>query len=583
MLFVALSLAGSILGFPVPAGPAAAAPLPRLRFVASPGSSILVHGAYPVVPSRCRAPVQPRVHARFTGTVEVGKDSQGKLFVINVLPFEDYLKGIAEVPRTWPMEALKAQVVAARSYALAHLQRPGSEGARLGYQICATTACQVYLGLGIGEGPYGTRWQKAVNQTAAQVLVHAGRPADTLYFSTSNGHTVGNEEVFGSTPFPYLRPVPERDDGASPVSHWRTQISHADVRRFLRAAGHWSSKPVTSVARKGDRIIVRGGGASMSFSVTDFRIHVNAWAHCLDPARYPTLDSDGRLPQTIPSKWFSTSNVGKTVVLKGRGWGHGVGMVQWGAYGKAQRGLHYGDILASYYGGLRPQPFSEPETIRVGVAVGLKSVVIEGTGDVVIEGRNVGPGPWVVTGGKRLRIRHAASLPRYIAPARVIKAPTAVRTGRRTSVTVSLPQLAVARLVLRGQGSEISLGKPATLRAGVGTIKAKVPEVLSGTYRLYVVVSNGIDIVRTRAGDVRVQGLAASASPSPPEPPSVSSSPSPTRAGGPAALPVGDSGPGRWVPLAGAVASVAAIGLLLALVRLRGRGRPLRRNRHSRP
>jgi len=368
MWLLALSLVGSIVALPIPAGPAAAAALPRLRFITAQGSSILVHGRYPVVPSRCRAPVQPQVHARFTGTVEVGKDSQGKLFVINVLPFEDYLKGIAEVPRTWPMEALKAQVVAARSYALAHVQRPGSEGARLGYQICATTACQVYLGMGIGDGPYGTRWQKAVNETAGEVLLHAGRPADTLYFSTSNGHTVGNEKVFGSSPLPYLRPVPERDDGGSPLSHWRTQISFADVGRFLRAAGHWSSRRVTSVSRKGDRIIVRGGGASESLSVTDFRIHVNAWAHCLDPATYPTTDSAGRLPQTIPSKWFRASNADKAVVLTGRGWGHGVGMVQWGAYGKAKRGLDYGDILAAYYGGLRPETYAAPETIRVGVA-----------------------------------------------------------------------------------------------------------------------------------------------------------------------------------------------------------------------
>lgn len=581
---LALSLVASVIALPIAAKPAAAAPLPRFRFIAAPGSSILVHGAYPVVPSPCRAPVQPQLHARFTGIVEVGKDSRGRLFVINVLPFEGYLKGIAEVPRTWPMDALKAQVVAARSYALAHLQRPGSEGARLGYQICATTACQVYLGLGIADGPYGTRWRKAVDATVGQVLLHAGRPADTLYFSTSNGHTVGNEKVFGSAPLPYLRPVPERDDEGSPLSHWRTQISFADVGRFLRAAGHWTSKPVTSVRRKGDRIIVRGGGSSESLSVTEFRIHVNAWAHCLDPARYPTTDSDGRLPQTIPSKWFSTSNVGKSVVLRGRGWGHGVGMVQWGAHGKAQRGLDYGDILASYYGGLRPQPYSEPETIRVGVAVGLKSVVIEGTGEVAVEGRDAGPGPWLVTGGKRLRIRHAGPPPRYIVPARVIKSPKAVRADRQASVTFSLPQLAVVRLVIRGGDSQIPLGQPATFPAGVATIRARVPKALSGTYRLDVVVTNGIDIVRTRARNVRVRGLVATPSPSSPPSPAPSSAPSVPTGSPAAAQPASDSGPGLWVvPWAVAVATLAAIGLPLALVRLRRGGRHRRPVGRGRP
>lgn len=569
---LALALLGSDLVLTIGAAPAAARELPRFRFVAAPGSSILVHGTYPLVPSPCRSPVRAVLHARFTGVVEVGKDAGGRLFVINALPFEDYLKGIAEVPRTWPMEALKAQVVAARSYALAHQAGPGSEGARLGYQICATTACQVYLGMGIGNGPYGTRWQHAVEQTRGQVLLHAGRPADTLYFSTSNGHTVGNEKVFGSSPLSYLRPVVERDDGGSPLSHWQTTIPYADVARFLRASGDWSSKPVTSVTRKGDRIVVRGGGTSRSLSVTEFRSDINAWAHCLDPAVYPSVDSDGRLPQTIPSRWFSAANVRKAVALKGRGWGHGVGMVQWGAEGKAKRGRTYRDILAYYYGGLRPRAYAEPEEIRVGVAVGLKSVVIEGTGDVIVEGKDVGLGPWRVTGGKRLRIKHTSPPPRYISPALVIESPKRVRAGRKVSVTVSLPQLSVARLALRAGSSLTLFGKPVTFRAGLATLRARVPSVLSGTYGLEAVVTNGIDIVGTHVRDVRVTGLAPSPSATPVVTPTLSTSPSPTRTL--AASPASGSGAEPWVVLGGAaIAALAAIGLTIALLQSRRRRR----------
>jgi SpoIID/LytB domain protein len=564
-----LSLVGSYMVLATQATPAAGKPLPRLRFVAAPSSSILVHGTYPVVPSVCRAPVQPLLHARFTGVIEVGKDARGRLFVINILPFQEYLKGIAEVPRTWPMEALKAQVVAARSYALAHQSGPGSEGSRLGYQICATTACQVYLGMGIGNGPYGTRWQHAVEQTRGQVLLHGGRPADTLYFSTSNGHTVGNDEVFGSSPLPYLRPIVERDDSDSPLSHWRTAISHGDVARFLRAAGDWPSKPVSSVTRKADRVVVRGGGVSRALPVTAFRSDINAWAHCLAPAIYPTTDSDGRLPQTIPSKWFSASNTRRTVVLKGRGWGHGVGMVQWGAQGKAQRGLTYRDILAYYYGGLRPRPYAEPKEIRVGVAVGLRSVVIQGTGDVVVEGSDVGRGPWRVTGGKRLRIRHAEPPPSYISPARVIIAPKRIRAGRKVSVTVSLPQLSVAQLALRRGESQILFGTPATLRPGLPTLRARVPRVPSGSYGLDVVVTNGIDIVTTRGRNLRVSGVAATP-PSPVATPSPSASPSPTSSSTLAAAPSSESGRGAWIVLlAAVVAAIAGIGLPLSLRRRR--------------
>src|SRR5438128_5828998 len=335
--------------------PAAAAELPRITFVAAPGSSILLHGTYPSVTSSCVTTVQPILHARYPGTIEIGKDPDGSLFVIGVLPFEDYLKGIAEVPRTWPLAALEAQVVAARSYALANLAYPDPTGSRLGYELCTTDACQVYRGLGVSDGPYGDRWVKAVDATTSQVLLYNGRPADTVYFSTSKGTTVGNDKVFGSAPLPYLRPVKEHDDGASPVSHWTVTLPFGDVARFLRAGGRWGSGSVTSVTRDGDNVVVKGGGRSDTLARSDFRSSINAWAHCLDPARYPTFTSSGyRLPQTVPSKWFSTSNSGSSVVLTGRGWGHGVGMVQWGAYGKALRGVSYQDILGAYYGGLRP-------------------------------------------------------------------------------------------------------------------------------------------------------------------------------------------------------------------------------------
>src|SRR5439155_10329085 len=97
------------------------------------------------VSSSCVAPIQPILHARYPGTIEIGMDTDGKLFVIGVLTFEDYLKGIAEVPRTWPLAALEAQVVAARSYALANLAYPDPTGSRLAYPLSAHDACQVSL------------------------------------------------------------------------------------------------------------------------------------------------------------------------------------------------------------------------------------------------------------------------------------------------------------------------------------------------------------------------------------------------------------------------------------------------------
>jgi SpoIID/LytB domain protein len=559
----------------VPATPAALAdPYRRVTFTGSPGSSILVHGTYPAAHSQCVRTYQPTLHARFQGTIEVGKDSDGSLFVIGALPLEDYLKGIAEVPRTWPMEALKAQVVAARTYAFSRLGSPDATGARLGYQLCATDACQVYRGMGIGYGPDGDRWREAVSQTAGQILEYHGRPADTLYFSTSNGHTVGNEEVFGSDPLPYLRPVPERDDGASPLSHWHMSMPWSDVSRFLKAGGYWSGKEIGSIKLSDGNVVVSGGGSTATFSVTDFRSHLDFWAPCLDPSRYP-----GSLPQTIPSKWFSLSNANHTMALDGRGWGHGVGMVQWGAEGKAARGMTYEQILGYYYGGLKPVAAGEPDEIRVGIAVGLSSVRIEGTGEVAVSRQTAGSSPWLVTGGTSLTVRHSIPPPRYITAGAFRRAPRSGRAGAIITASADLPQLSVARLVLNVNGLDVPLSPVVTAGPGVVALTGKIPKDFpSGRFPLEAEVTDGTDIVRTEPRVLRVVGGTTST-------PTRSPSPSVTASSSPSALSPAPTGP---VPVAAApeggnagfaVATIAGglaliMGILVVLsVRRRRRGR----------
>ena len=555
----------NVAGLPGRPQPALASELPRVQFVATPGSSVLLHGTYPRFSSTCVDPIQPILHARYPGTIEIGKDTDGTLFVIGVLPFEDYLKGIAEMPRMWPLAALQAQAVAARSYALANLAYPDPTGARLGYQLCATDACQVYRGLGVSDGPYGDQWVKAVDTTASQVLLYGSRPADTVYFSTSKGTTVGNDKVFGSAPLPYLRPVKENDDGASPLSHWAVTLPFGDLARFLRAGGHWSGGAISSVSQVGTNVVVSGGGASTTLTVTDFRSSLNYWGHCLDPAAYPTFSASGiRYPQTIPSKWFSTSKVGASVVLTGRGWGHGVGMVQWGAYGKALRGVSYQDILADYYGGLRPVTYSEPSEIRIGIATGLKTITVEGTGDVTVDSPNAGAGPWLVTGGKTLRVRQGAAPPSYITSGRIVTAPTHAASGRKVTVTASVPELSVARLVLRVPGPDLEMQPGTTVQAGTVQVSGTVPDVPSGTYRIQLQLTDGVDIVRSAGRTVRVAGVSPSPSPSPsPTPPS----PSPS---GVALAPTGAS---PALPVAISAAAIVALSLGLFILR-RTRRRP---------
>jgi len=336
--------------------------------------SFLVHAVYPETQSSCKHAHTARFRARYPGALSVKSADDGTLSLVVTLPFERYLEGIAEMPPSWPAAALEAQAIAARSYALAHIDWSGQAGAEVAQPICATTSCQVYGGIHVPPTPHIARWDAAVRDTEGQVLLYDGSPADTVYYSTSNGHTYGNDQVFGSAPLPYLRPVVERDDGASPTSHWRVTIPFGQLATFLSADGLWpDGARITSARSVGSHVRVAGGGHSASIDASTFRDAVNSWAPCLMPGRYPT----GALPATVPSGWSAVTSAKSGATVTGRGWGHGVGMVQWGAHGKAKRGWSADRILAYYYGGLTPQQFPEPGLIHVIVATGLASLSVQ--------------------------------------------------------------------------------------------------------------------------------------------------------------------------------------------------------------
>jgi len=361
-----------------------------------------VRGRYPSTPSRCVRSERPSLLARYPGTLSVKRSGDGTLSLMVTLPFERYLEGIAEVPPSWPMAALEAQAIAARSYALATTGWSGSQGQTLATPICATSSCQVYGGIPVPPEVDIRRWYHAVRATSGEVLLYQGRPAETVYFSTSNGHTYGNDQVFGSDPLPYLRPVVEHDDGASPTSHWRVFLPFADLARFLHAAGDWPGRRIISSIRlEGTTIVVSGSGASRSMDLGTFRDALNTWAPCLQPGRYPPAS----LPVTIPSQWLTVSSDPDAAVVTGRGWGHGVGMVQWGAYGKALLGYSASDILACYYGGLQPQTYPEPGLIHVRIGSGLTSVrIAPSRPGATLDGRVLRPGRVWITGGDRLTV-----------------------------------------------------------------------------------------------------------------------------------------------------------------------------------
>ncbi|MGH2738986.1 MAG: SpoIID/LytB domain-containing protein [Actinomycetota bacterium] len=558
-----LSLAAVLVVLAVtPIGPAGATSPNRVRFTAPAGETLLVHGAYPPVQSSCVDPYQPLLHSRHRGTIEVGRDADGSLFVIAELDFEDYLKGIAEVPRDWPMEALKAQVVAARTYALSRFPDQRSP---TGYDLCATDACQVYRGVGVEGGPWGNRWVRAVEATTGQALLHEGSPATTFYFSTSNGRTYGNQEVFGGAPLPYLREIRERDDGESPLSQWTATFPLADLRRFLAASGRAPGGPIQQIEQRGDRIVIEGGGRIV-LTRSDLRGVLNEEASCLEPGRYPGSEPGGyRLPQTVPSVWYRARQDGERLVLQGRGWGHGVGMVQWGAKGKADRGLRYDQILGAYYGGLRPQAVTTPGSIRILVAEGLQSlkIVPSGEGRVRFPGTSRFPtrvhiprAPWSVTGGQRLHLRHGNAPPPLLEPPAIRSTPR-IDPAEPFRIRLSLPTTASVHFEFFREGETVFESRARPYGSGDHRAAVPVPNLEPGPYRFRAVASDGVDTVRTPLR--RVELLSAGPTPGP--------SPSPTP--GEQALPAPEDG--LSLPYIAILAGGVALLLAVAFAARRGR------------
>ncbi|MGH8950832.1 MAG: SpoIID/LytB domain-containing protein, partial [Acidimicrobiia bacterium] len=146
---------------------------------------------------------------RYRGPFRISTQSDG-LAVVEVTGLDAYLEGIREVPFSWEEETLAAQVVAARTYLAWTLAGGRTEtGSRIGYDICATAACQVYAGVEAVLGEEGDRWREAVARTSGEILFFEGEPIRAFYSSTTGGRTRNIEDIWpGSEPAPYLVGVP---------------------------------------------------------------------------------------------------------------------------------------------------------------------------------------------------------------------------------------------------------------------------------------------------------------------------------------------------------------------------------------
>ncbi|WP_267384708.1 SpoIID/LytB domain-containing protein [Cyanobacterium sp. uoEpiScrs1] len=255
----------------------------------------------------------------YRGKVRLIRKGNG-VMAVNLVDLEEYLYSVvgAEAYPTWPMEALKSQAVVARTYALYKSSKAKSRY----YDLDTTTKTQVYKGL---ETEFVTT-HKAVNGTAGQVLTHKGKVILAAFHSSSGGHTENVEDVW-SSPLPYLRGVVDYDQLA-PVFQWRKSFSANQMGKLIGGIGAVQSLIPQRTTPHGRIITLKVVGTRGSKNITDDNL---------------------RKALNLKSTLFTVSANDETFQIHGRGYGHGIGLSQWGSHYLAEQGIPYDQIVKHYY------------------------------------------------------------------------------------------------------------------------------------------------------------------------------------------------------------------------------------------
>lgn len=291
--------------------------------VGTQGGSLTLDGRPLGVPA---AELQPaRGYVRLEGRDYRGsllmRADDGAVRAVNVVPPEDYLRSVvaAEMYVNWPMEALMAQAVAARTYMLYTVLR------EKGY---LTTIDMAYGGRSVETGATDL----AVKLTEDVALTYAGDLFSAYFHSTCGGHTISVDRVFDYEPIPPLRGVPCGWCEPSPAYEWKANFTPEEIRRALGGDGPQSIREVAVVGAEAhdyaDSVLINQ------------QVEVDAY-------RLRLALGGGK----VKSTWFRVERVGDEFVFSGRGYGHGVGLCQWGAWGMAGDGYSWQQILRHYYPG----------------------------------------------------------------------------------------------------------------------------------------------------------------------------------------------------------------------------------------
>ena len=266
---------------------------------------------------------------KYLGGIRVNKNSNS-LTVINILPVEEYLRGVLpkEMSPSFSAEALKAQAVAARSFTLKNKNLHAKDG----YDLCRTTHCQLYEGL----APISDVTDKAIQATSGEVLYFNGAVALTNLHTDSGGMTEANSNVWGAE-IPYLQPAEEL---TKKTQAWTVKFSKKD---FAARMG----------ADFGDLNSVNLSNLTIGKSSSD-RTNSGRVKSAVIVGSKKTVQMSGnelRRKFSLPSTLFDMKIQGEEIIFEGYGRGHGIGMSQYGAEAYAKSGWTYDKILKHYYKG----------------------------------------------------------------------------------------------------------------------------------------------------------------------------------------------------------------------------------------
>ncbi|MCI8477364.1 MAG: SpoIID/LytB domain-containing protein [Oscillospiraceae bacterium] len=339
-------------------------------------------------------------NTQYYGAFQYQRFNGGNLVVSNVLSLEDYIKGVVpkEMSNSWPLEALKAQAVCARTYA--KIQLNSGKHRSQGFDLCNATHCQVYG----GRNSAGANSDRAVEETRGQCLWYQGSLAEAVYFSSDGGATESSVNVWGGS-VPYLKGVadPYEASVADQIGnyYWSKTYTKDDLAKLLRSNGMQCAEivdfrvtettatgnvlTVTITDAAGKRWAFSKEKARTFFGLRSQRYTINGSGGNITASGGYTLAGGGTLssmngayaidgtggiapvngspyiitsagtvaltpvPQSTPP---SVPSDGTHFTISGSGWGHLVGMSQWGAHAMAKQGFRYDEILRFYYTGI---------------------------------------------------------------------------------------------------------------------------------------------------------------------------------------------------------------------------------------